>query len=660
MITIEQGYKIVNNINVLGLTEQPISDIFSLLELSDDLYFNDEESLLEDSEYDIIFRYAKNTDPTNAYFLGIGSSIRGGKVNLPFQMGSLDQVFDGEIISWVNKWNLTPLKGVVSDKLDGASAMAIYDTSGKFQIAYSRGDGVQGADISRHLLQMSSVPKAILTQGQPFIVRGENIISIDNFPKIKEVKTRKSGKPYKNARNMVSGLMNASTNPLQAYYFIDFVAYEIVGSELSKNQQLLLLEELGFCVVAHENWRFDNIDDGLLTAHLITRKRWSKYELDGLVIEVESAKKRSEMNPTRSTLNPAFAIKYKITDESNVAYVIVKDIEINISKHGYLKPRVNIEPIDLVGVTVSWATGFNMKFIHDNKIGPGSKIKITRAGDVIPFIMEVIHPMPESDDYYDYDDWFETKIEEFGDVHWTETGVDLVLDNAANNEIAKYGLLVDFFDTIKAPHLGEGNLQKIFDMGFETPESVINLTQEDISSLIGSRIMGKKIFLGLREKLTNIPLYLLMGAHPAFGRGIGVRKMKKLYDAFQGDMSLCESYSHIINVEGFQHKTATKVQNGYSDFINFLREVNKLISIAPYESPKTGNFSEITVVFTGFRDSGLEKRIEAAGGKMGSAVSSKTGLVVTNDPDGKSGKLDKARSLKIQIISIDNLKELLG
>jgi NAD-dependent DNA ligase len=124
-------------------------------------------------------------------------------------------------------------------------------------------------------------------------------------------------------------------------------------------------------------------------------------------------------------------------------------------------------------------------------------------------------------------------------------------------------------------------------------------------------------------------------------------------------MSLCESYSRIIDVEGFQDKTATKVQNGYSDFVNFLREVNKIITLAPYETPKTGNFSEITVVFTGFRDSGLEKRIEAAGGKIGSSVSSKTGLVVTNDPDGKSGKLDKARSLKIQIISIDKLKELL-
>jgi len=659
MLGIPEAQKLVKSIFVLGLEEHTIPQLVSVLEVADDLYYNDEEPLLSDTDYDILYRYTKNADPTNAYFLGIGSSVRGGKVDLPFQMGSLDQVFDGEILDWVGNWRLQNYKGVVSDKLDGASAMAIYDSNGAFQIGYSRGDGLQGADISRHLTQMKSVPKTIDNNGQPFIVRGENIFSIENFKKVRELVKTRSGKQYKNARNMVSGLMNASSNPVIAYDYIDFVAYEIVGSELSKNQQLLLLEELGFNVVAHEDWRFDNIDDAMLTAHLITRKRWSLYELDGLVIEVESAQKRSEMNPTRSTLNPAYAIKYKVTDDSNIAYVPVIDVELNISKHGYLKPRVNIEPVELVGVTVSWATGFNMKFIHDNQIGPGAKIKITRAGDVIPFIMEVIHPMPDSDDWFDFEEWFETKTKECGDCYWTETGVDLVLYNAADNETAKYGLLVDFFDTIKAPHLGEGNLQKIFDMGFETPESVIKLTQEDLSSLLGSSVMGKKIFLGLRERLDNIPLYVLMGAHPAFGRGVGVRKMKKLYDAFKGDMSLCESFSRIVAVDGFEKKTATKIQNGYQLFIEFLVEVGAIINIAPYEAPKTGNLSGITVVFTGFRDSGLEKQVEAVGGKMGSSVSSRTGLVVTNVPDGSSGKLDKARQLNIQVISINQLKEML-
>jgi NAD-dependent DNA ligase len=295
-----------------------------------------------------------------------------------------------------------------------------------------------------------------------------------------------------------------------------------------------------------------------------------------------------------------------------------------------------------------------MKFICENKIGPGSKVKVTRSGDVVPFIMEVLHPSTVAD----YDEWFTEKTLQYGYTHWTETGVDLVLDDA-NSKEALYGQLVDFFDAIKAPHLGEGNLQKIFDMGFETPESVIMLTQEDLSSLLNSKVNAKKIFNGLREKLTNIPLYLLMGAHNAFGRGVGVRKMKALYDAFNGDMSLCESYSKILDVKGFEHKTATKVQTGYPQFLNFLREVQKVVVIAPYMPPASGNFSGKIVVFTGFRDANLQKLIEQAGGKIGSSISSKTSLVVTNNPDGASSKLDKARELNIPIVGISDIKEML-
>lgn len=376
-----------------GLEEYPLSDVFSVLEVADDLYYNDEESFLADSEYDILYQYAKLAEPTNSYFLGVGSDIRGGKVDLPYQMGSLDQVYIGEIQSWVTKNKLTNFQSVISDKLDGASGMAVYDAEGNFQISYSRGDGIQGADTSRHLRQMPSVPKNINITS-PLVVRGENIISLANFPKAQFVKTR-SSKPYKNPRNMVSGLMNASSNPDQIYQYVDFVAYEIVGSELSKEDQFELLKQLGFKTPYYSVIPYSTMNDTMLTSMLELRRQLSPYEIDGVVIEVNDAEKRSEMNPTRSTLNPAYAIKYKVADASNLAIAEVVDVEINISKHGYLKPRIQIIPVDLVGVTVTWATGFNMRFILDNQIGPGAKIKITRSGDVIPYCCGVVSPMPD-------------------------------------------------------------------------------------------------------------------------------------------------------------------------------------------------------------------------------------------------------------------------
>lgn len=653
MISVLEATILAKSILSDDLDNSNSTDIISVLEVADDLYYNDDESFLIDDDYDALYLYVKLTDPTNPYFLGVGSTTRGGKVDLPYQMGSLDQVYIGEIDSWIYKNNLSKEHTVISDKLDGASGMVIYDSTGNFQISYSRGDGIQAADTSRHLTQMSSIPKTI-NYNKPLPIRGETIISKSNFPLAQKVKTRSGGKPYKNARNMVSGLMNASENPSVVYQYVDFIAYEIVDSELSKQDQLLLLHKLGFKVVGYSIQPFGLINDNTLTTMLYDSRDRSNYDLDGLVVDVDSKQKRAEMNPTRTTLNPAYSIKYKVTDESNIAIATVVDVEINLSKHGYLKPRVQIEPVELVGVTVTWATGFNMKFISENKIGPGSKIKITRSGDVIPLIMDTIEQYPG-----DYTIWFNEKIESIGPSYWSDTKVDLILKDVENNPIVQYELLVDFFDTLKVPHLGEGNLQKIFDVGFETPESIIELTVEDLSTIIGSKVVGKKIFQGIRDKLTNVPMYQLMGAHPAFGRGVGVRKCKKLYEAFKGDISKCESLSLITSVDGFETKTATKIQNGYQSFIQFLKNIESYVTIQEYQASKEGNLSGMIVVFTGFRDSSLEKQVEDAGGKMGSSVSSKTTYVVTPNPDASTGKLEKARSIGINVIGIDELKGML-
>lgn len=640
---------------LFGLENSTQEQIIEVLKDCDTLYHNEGESELSDDEYDTVYRYAKAAYPTDPYFLGVGSSVRGGKVDLPYQMGSLDQVYEGEITDFINKNQLQKEDVVLSDKLDGASAMIVYNNKGIFQIAYSRGDGIQGADISRHLRLMPSVPIDI-NYDKPLTVRGENIISKTNFSKAKLVKTRSGGKPYKNARNMVSGLMNASENPDLIYAYVDFVAYEIVGSDLSKSEQLHLLEQLGFKTVHYTTEQGKDLDDTFLTDYLEVRRLHTEYEIDGIVIDVNSATKRSQMNPTRTTLNPAYSIKYKVADASNLAIATVVDVEINISKHGYLKPRVQIQPVELVGVTVTWATGFNMKFISDNRIGPGAKIKITRSGDVIPFITGVLGKV----DPQVFDKWFEEKINQYGDTKWTDTGVDLVLLDAASNETVQFEQLVDFFASIEAPHLGEGNLQKIFEMGFTTPESVIQLTQEDIGSLIGSFSNGKKIFDGLRKQLTNIPMYKLMGSHPAFGRGVGIRKMKKLYDAFKGNWELCEDKRKILSVDGFDEKTAQKIVAGFDPFMDFLAEVEHLITIAPYEAPKSGNFSGMSVVFTGFRSKELEKLVEEAGGKMSTSVSSKTNLLVADDPTSNSGKAATAREKNVKIISVEQLREMLA
>lgn len=648
MYTFDEGVKFANELFILGSFEDyPIEVLVEALRSADDLYANEGESFFTDEQYDTLKQYVTASDPSNVYLTGVGSSIRGGKIKLPYKMGSLTQAYEGDMQKWVEKHNLKKEELVVTEKLDGVSVLIVYGEGGKFQIAYSRGDGLEGADVSRHISKIESVPTRVASR-EPMVIRAEVIISKKNFKKVQPLVKSRSGKQYKNARNMMAGVMNASENSEVVYDYIDVVAYEIISpAGMDKSKQLrILYEDNQFVIPRYVDLKGQQLTDDNLTQWLTEFRDESSYEIDGVVVEVDLANLRKKINPSKDTLNPEYARKYKVADASNLAIATVVDVEWNISKDGYLKPRVKITPVELVGVTVQHATGFNAKFIKENKIGPGAQIKITRSGDVIPFILEVVKPasrgqMPTQD------------------AEWTKTGVDLVLKNAGENSTAKFETLNDFFMSIDAPHLREGNLQKIFDAGFETPESVIELTQEDLSSLLGSTIIGRKVFVGLRNKLTNIPLYVLMGSYSAFGRGVGVRKMKKLYEAFDGDMTKCAKVPNILMVEGFEQKTASKIVMGYPKFETFLNKIKKYVTIAKYEAKKGGSLSGQTFVFTGFRSKELEKAVEEKGGKMGSAVSNKTTYLVAEDKDSTSGKATKARELGVKVIGVEELNKLL-
>ena len=641
--------QIAKDLFVLGFDAYPFEKLIEVLSTADEGYFNDSDSFFSDTQYDALKRYAQASNPAHSYFLGVGSSVRGGKVKLPYSMGSLDQVYEGDFVRWVKKHKIENEELTISHKLDGYSALVVYDGNGKIQIAYSRGDGTEGADITRHFRKIHNVPQTIKLgnglAGKPFVVRGEVIFSLKGFQKIKGQITRRDNRQYKNARNMVSGLMNSSENEDIFYNTVDFVVYQNVDSKWDKHQQLANAKALGFKIVLSTSKKAKDLDDNKLTALLDAARKMSEYEIDGLVVEVNDATARQRINPSRDTINPAYAVKYKVADVSNLAIATVKEVEWNVSRHGYLKPRVCINPVELVGVTVQHATGFNAKFINDNKIGPGAKIKITRSGDVIPFILEVVQPAKEA------------QMPD-ADYTWTSTGVDAVIKNAKNNATVKFEQLNSFFEKIEAPHLREGNLQLMFDAGFTTPEDVILMTEGEICGLIGNA-NGKKIFKGIRDSLTDIPMYVLMGAHIAFDRGIGVRKFKMLWEEFEGDMTKCSDVFAILSVRGFEHKTATKIANGYSTFMEFYMKVKKLTKVAPYKAKKQGSMTGQVCVMTGFRDSELEQQVIDLGGTWGSGVSKNTTILIAKDPNENSGKLKKARDLGVKIVGLDKFKAML-
>jgi DNA ligase (NAD+) len=630
--------KIGQEMVLLGTFEDyTIEEIIEVLRAADDLYYNDESSFLEDNEYDALRKYAQMIDPRHTYFLGVGSNVRGGKVKLPFEMGSLDQVDVGEITDWVGNWMLRREQLVITDKLDGISAMIVYNDAGQLQIAYSRGNGIEGADITRHIRLIPSVPEAV---SGPMVIRGEIIIKKDDFPTVQSTVLSRSRVQYKNARNAVAGLMNAKKNDQRVYEFIQFVAYEIVGKECSKLDMLRALDLDKFLTPEVLVSEGNELTDLTLSEYLNTRRKHSPYEIDGVVIDVDSLAKRKQMNPTKDTLNPAYAIKFKVADAFNRAVAEVVGVEWSASKHGYLKPTICIQPVNLVGVTITRCTGFNAKFIRDGGIGRGAKIEITRAGDVIPFCKQVIKSTtPDMPD---------------GEWEWNETGVDAVL--IEHNDDVTVNRLTDFFASIDAPHLKKGNVAKLYAAGYTTIENIIKASASELVKILGEN--GDKVYRGLQTKLTDIPLFKLIGAH-ASARGIGIRKMKKLQQALGAEgLYQCNDIDLVAAQDGFDYKTAQKVVQCISEFKDFYAVICDCVTIADDNMVEEGSMKDQKVVFTGFRDKELEAAVEAEGGEMQNAVSGRTTIVVTANPNSNSGKVKKARDLGVKIVSIDEFKEM--
>jgi len=637
-----------NELFLLGTVTLEDCDTKALVNLAlaaKDAYYNTEQPLLTDDQYDMVERFIALSAPGDDVTTIIGSDVRGDAVPLPFPMAGLTQVYEGEIQKWITKCGLNDRYIVISDKLDGNSVELIYDVNGNFTAAFTRGDGFEGADITRHLKQMN-FPKSV---GRGIrAVRAEIILEKDKFERIQEIAKR----TYKNPRNMVAGLMNASVSNPDVLAELSVIAYEIMNRANDfKDNQFVELVCFGFEVPKRAVWHGSDFTEERLTHYLQVARQDSWYEIDGLVIEALDKDLRESLKPSTESLEPEYARKFKVADASNMAVAEVVGIHWGISKNGYLKPRVEIKPVDLVGVTVTFATGFHAWFIYSNQIGPGAKIRITRSGDVIPFITEVV----ELASIENYDEWFNAQLNVIGEWAWTDTMVDAFL--VSDHPAIALEKATFFFTTIDINMLREGNLIKLFEAGFNSPTKIMKMEEAEFRHVLGEN--GSKIYNDMIKKLQNLDKHNLMAATGYFGRGVGRKRMKKLLESSNGSEDIFTNYSWIVSVEGFQAKTANRIISGYKQYNDFVADLSDYINFKEFTTSIEGNLTGKCFVFTGFRSPELEDKIIENGGKMASSVTKEVTHVVADDPNSNSGKIKKARDKGVSIIGVAELESWL-
>jgi len=630
-----------------------VDELVKKLTKAADAYYNTGETIMSDADYDALEAMLRDLDPDNPFFLKVGSETRGDKVKLPVTMGSLDQVHEGELTKWIANQKLDNIDIVVADKLDGNSILLVYNDMGNLQVAFTRGTGVEGQDVTRHIRQMKNVPLTNI-KNLRFVV-AEIIIPDDVFQEIKEKLQKETGKVYKNPRNFVAGQMNKKVASSIFYEYANVVAYGLRKTSFNKSKQYQILQQNGFITAKYKIIKGKDLSDEELVKLLDDRHKESPYALDGLVLDVDDYKiaKKMASEKKSSSLNPPSAKKFKVGQAENVTTSTVLKVHWKVSKDGYLKPRVEIEPVDLMGVTVRFATGFNAKFIVDNKIGPGAKITITRSGDVIPFIKGIVIQAAEPS---------LPDPTEFGTYRWSEPNaqgkrIDLILTNIEGNESVKLRRLIQFFSALSIEFISHRSLEKLFSAGFTTPESIITAKVQDIQAIVGE-VNGRKGMISLSNKLTNIKPWILAGAHPAFGRGIGQQKLKKVFDQYHQILDL--TLDQLVAVEGIEINTAKKIKASEDEYKKFLKAIDGFYSLDNKVDNKviTGELVGEYIVFTGFRDAELQAKLEAAGAEVGNSKSKMT-ILVAKDPNSNSSKLRQAIDKGIKVIGIEDAWELI-
>jgi len=598
-------------------------------------YYNSNRPLMSDNLYDILENYIKDKYPKNTAVTEIGAPITKNKVKLPFEMWSMDKIKpDTNVLaSWKKKFT-GPY--IISCKLDGVSGL--YDCTQKKPALYTRGDGKVGQDIS-HLISHLRLPTC-----KGYAVRGEFIMKKQTFDE-------KYKDTFANPRNMISGLINKQTYD-EKIQDIDFVVYELIQPVLKPIEQLHKITDLGFKTVTYEITDKEALTNEYLSAHLVNWRKKYDYEIDGIIVTDNNIYERKSGNPEH-----AFAFKMVLSDQ--IAEAKVVDVLWQASKDGYLKPRIQIEPIQLGGVKIEYATGFNGKFIEDNKIGIGAIVKIIRSGDVIPHIKEVTVPADV------------TKMPKQSYV-WNKTHVDILLADLDSDPEVQLKNITAFFTQLEIEGLAKGNIKRLIDVGFNSVGKIIRAKKSDFEKA-GFKTLADKFVESIAEKIEAASLSEIMKASNKMGRGISGKTIDIIMSTepniLQESSSDEDKYETLIQIKGIGEVNANTIVKNIPVFIAFLEECgleyklkksgksNKSVDKMPTE--KFANSDPLhnkKIVMTKIRDKEIIDKLREVGGTLQDNVTSDTFVVIVKSKDDVSGKIKKAVEKEIPIMTPEEFK----
>lgn len=589
--------------------------------------------IMTDKVYDQLIEELKELSPQDKLLSKIGHVVEdeSRKAKLPITMASMNKIKKTEDI---DDWSR--LKGIpkstfviLTPKYDGIS-LCVDETD---KSVFTRGDGEIGQRSDKHY---ELVGNKLKTNEDLFqYTYGEVMIP-------KKVFMDKYSFEFANPRNLVAGLFNSKTpsDKLKDCKYIKYgISKELKSHFQSKKQVIEFLNKNQDVKVDYHVCRISDITEDLMIGLF---QKWSKdYEIDGIIIEVNDLNQQIVLGRETSSKNPVFARAFKHGSFEQTAVTQVLGITWNVSKQGLLKPIINIKPVILDGVTVSNVTGNNARFVKEMGIGKGAVITIKRSGMVIPLVVNVIEEVP-----------FEIPVVKGTELEWNENEIELI--TKTETEEQKIKKIIAFFEILGADNVSEGIIRQLWDAEYKSISEVLRVSKDELLSIdrFGKR-KAEIVYNSLKKSVTNVELSKLQHATGIF-KGLGSKKLA-LLEHFENKPSINE----VEEIEGFAEKSAEVYVKSYDEFFEFIKDLPVSI-IKKEDIVQSDELNDKVFCFTGVRDKGLEQIISEKGGRVASSVSKKTTHLIVKQVGSGSSKEKKAIDLGIEILNIEDLRELLN
>lgn len=639
------------------------------------LYYVLDQPEITDAEYDALMRRLQGLEAQHPELITpdsptqrVGGKPREGfvKVRHSSALLSLDNALnEGELRDFDRR--VRELLGgdayryVVELKMDGLS-MAVRYRGGHLAQAVTRGDGEVGEEVTENARTIRSLPLRVSGSLSNFEVRGETVMNRKAFERLNAERDERGQSRFANPRNAAAGSLRVLEPQITASRRLDYYAYFLLADgRPARDSQWRALEDLaamGFKVNPHRKVCAGLEEVLEFCSQWEERRDTLPYEIDGVVVKVDSVEQQRRLGFTAKA--PRWAIAYKYP--ARQAVTRVEGIEVQVGRTGALTPVARLLPVEVSGVTVSRATLHNEDEIERLGLEIGDDVVIERSGDVIPKVVRV-----HAQGSYRKPFHMPTHCPICGGKVVREEGeaASRCINTNCSARLKESVLHFASRGVMNIDGLGDALVDQLVDRGLvASVADIYDLTAEKLMSL---ERMGKKSAGNIVRNIENSKKNPLPRVLTALGiRFVGERTAVFLAEAFGSmDRIAAAGLEELQQAEEVGPKVAESVYQFFREPRN--RELVDRLRAAglqfEYQStrPKGGPLRGMTFVLTGtlphLSREEAKKLIEAAGGKVSAAVSKKTHYVVAGDDAGS--KLSKAQELGIKIVTEDQLLDLI-